>query len=924
MSISEAILNHRTSVELPKETTFDDVRRVIRVYMREHPEIFWFSHQYKYNEKTNILALKYNFTKGKACFYQGEISKVISEDFQVDKVIGMNMSDLERVTYVYLWLAHYCSYNEYSSFNQTIYSVLINRNSVCTGYAKTAQYFLSILGVESRLVFGKFHSDSTENGRHCWNLVKIDGEWYHVDFCLADQSLAHLLNKEDTPLLQNGILWNYFGVSTAKILTNRTIEFVETLPQCKNLIVEYPQVQLLIPAKSIICCKSESGTSAKVFLDAYDKHAVVKVPRNGDLSQMRYEADILEKLAHANHVIKSFGLRNEGLKLELLTPWSEMLNSHYYKPSESMLRDIIVQLTNGLIECREKGITYSDIHYNNVFVFKDGVYKWGDFGIVYQKRSDGSLPPQLIGEDGIALGSRWFMAPETFHKRVFSEASAIYSLAMMAYFVMNDMRPPFWEGETQKEKSLTQRLSGINIPNPLFCDRYGDLWKIIQECLSFDAEQRPQSFEYMITGLCDIEVLSIERQDPLSHVLDLECDDDTYLVETSNNGCIDDMATTSISPDSVNEICNISDSDSFATTLGGSWGDGKIRDSDSFACTAAFPGAYSCPPSSPSSETNQSLQRSQSVASFAPEKTNTNSQVRHTGKKTRSIFGVFGGLFSYLFCSTAGRSSESGYAKCQLDEINACVYAPAQIRPGRSFIIRVYIYKPEESEIVDSKVKSIDPSARKKEYKPLDLPVRAGDKLTVQLNMSDGVKLDSSNKTIIWRNHFADCSFMAQLADESASDVFGTVTVFVNDIPAGELLFTIDVVEAEERTLYAKVESHRYSKIFISYSHADEAQVRGFAECCRALGTDYFFDRHTLRAGDLFKNKILECINNADLFVLCWSKNAAESEWVQIERGHALSLIRDGKAHLAIYPLSLKPEAPLPLDMSDKYNFGML
>ena len=123
---------------------------------------------------------------------------------------------------------------------------------------------------------------------------------------------------------------------------------------------------------------------------------------------------------------------------------------------------------------------------------------------------------------------------------------------------------------------------------------------------------------------------------------------------------------------------------------------------------------------------------------------------------------------------------------------------------------------------------------------------------------------------------------------------------------------------------YAKVDTRRYSRIFISYAHADYIQVRGIAEGCKINGSDYFFDRHTLKAGDLFKEKILQYIDNADLFVLCWSKNAAESKWVEIERKHAIELIEGGKSQLALYPLSMPPEAPLPEDMSEKYNFVSL
>lgn len=203
--IERAILKFSSKVSLDSKTTFDDVIRIIRVFMRNHPEVFWFSHQYLYDEKTGVLRFKYNFTKEKADFFKGEIDKVIKDDFQIQYV--KTLSELERVVYVYKWIANRTTYSECSSFNQTIYSVLINRNSVCTGYAKTAQYLLGLVGVESQLVFGKFHSDKSEHGRHGWNIVKVSGKWYHVDFCLADPSLRYILNPDATPIRKDSILW---------------------------------------------------------------------------------------------------------------------------------------------------------------------------------------------------------------------------------------------------------------------------------------------------------------------------------------------------------------------------------------------------------------------------------------------------------------------------------------------------------------------------------------------------------------------------------------------------------------------------------------------------------------------------------------------------------------------------------------------
>lgn len=201
-----------------------------------------------------------------------------------------------------------------------------------------------------------------------------------------------------------------------------------------------------------------------------------------------------------------------------------------------------------------------------------------------------------------------------------------------------------------------------------------------------------------------------------------------------------------------------------------------------------------------------------------------------------SAFDLVSGLFS---CIAVG-AADLGNNVEKTDDINTCLYAPSEVLPNKSFIVRVYMYLPNEQGTIDSKINKIDPKAVKKEYKPLDLPVKNGDKLTVQLDLSDGVECKNTTKTVVWRGHYTECSFLAKLIDSTQESIEGTAYVFVNDVPAGEMLFTIDIVETKPRELYTKVESHRFSKIFISYSHQDESQVRGIAEGCRMLDAFIF------------------------------------------------------------------------------------
>ncbi len=873
--IEKSIMSFEPRVCLDLETSSKEVSEVIRVFMRSHPEIFWFSNQYSYVEATGILILKFNFTKNKSEFFIKEIDKVITSEFNIHYV--NRLSELEKLVYIYKWIAKRTSYNEYSSFNQTIYSILINRNSVCTGYAKTAQYLLGICGMESKLVFGKFHSDKSDNGRHAWNIVKVDGKWYHVDFCLADKSLVHLLNDNEAPIERDSILWNYFGVSNDKIIGNREIEYASALPTCCDSILRIPDVELWQSKEQMLCCKSDSGSFAKIYLNPCNKDNVFKISRNSRFDLLQHEARILSSLKDCTHVVKMVSFSNNILELEQLTPWSELLNSHYYKLSDNSLRMILCQLTEGLIECRDLGVQYQDIHYNNIFVSSKGVYKWGDFGNALSEPCNGKIRLETKNIDGDFCGSIWFIAPETYRDGVFNEASAVYSLAMLAYFVMNDMRPPFWSSKELIGRSISRRFAGERVPPPRNVGQYRNLWNIINRCLDFSAANRPQNLDEFLFRLFT-----------------------SNLNGTRVNDIVDKVDSSDEFP--YNNNSDMHDTDFFAAT-------------DYFASTAAFPGC-SAPREMP-----DHLQAPSGVNRPIIHK--NKGERKESGRGLKSMFKTIGSLFGKSSAKDVVANDLNDKAGC-FDDVNVCLYAPAQIQANRTFLIRVYFYMPEETDIVDSKVKSIDPNARKKEYKPLDIPVKRGDTLEVRLEMSDGVSLNETSKKVTWSNHFVDCSFMARLNDNSFKDVFGTAFISMNGVPAGELLFTIDVAECEGKSILADVGTRKYSHIFISYSHADEGQVKSFAECCSLLGNDYFFDRHTLKPGDVFKDKILEYIDNADLFVLFWSKNAAESEWVGLEREHALSIIRDGNSKLRLHAYSLKPEAPLPDDMIDTYHFGIL
>ncbi|QVK02119.1 lipoprotein [Mycoplasma mycoides subsp. capri] len=95
-----------------------------------------------------------------------------------------NLPVLEQITKAYDWMTKevkfdYIVANSYD--NQTAYSALVNKKTVCTGYAKGFQMLMDELGILSTLITSDVSPRDLSGVKHVWNLVEIDGKWYHLD-----------------------------------------------------------------------------------------------------------------------------------------------------------------------------------------------------------------------------------------------------------------------------------------------------------------------------------------------------------------------------------------------------------------------------------------------------------------------------------------------------------------------------------------------------------------------------------------------------------------------------------------------------------------------------------------------------------------------------------------------------------------------
>lgn len=104
-------------------------------------------------------------------------------------------TDLEKARLIYSWITHNISYDVEALnnlFNNNIYpdvsthNVLINRSTICSGYANLYQQLAEKMGLKSIVILGyakgvNYAVGEDNEVNHGWNGVKIDGKWYLVD-----------------------------------------------------------------------------------------------------------------------------------------------------------------------------------------------------------------------------------------------------------------------------------------------------------------------------------------------------------------------------------------------------------------------------------------------------------------------------------------------------------------------------------------------------------------------------------------------------------------------------------------------------------------------------------------------------------------------------------------------------------------------
>lgn len=143
----------------------------------------------------------------------------------LDAQISEGMSDYEKELALHDYLVTHCKYSEdisqpAGSDIYRAYGALVNQDAVCNGYAEALQLLFQCAGIKSEFVIG-----TADGVDHAWNLVEIDGKWYHLDATWDDplpdqgeETLHPYFNVPDEIMEQNHT-WNREDYPVADSMT---------------------------------------------------------------------------------------------------------------------------------------------------------------------------------------------------------------------------------------------------------------------------------------------------------------------------------------------------------------------------------------------------------------------------------------------------------------------------------------------------------------------------------------------------------------------------------------------------------------------------------------------------------------------------------------------------------------------------------
>ena len=208
--------------------TVSQVQMIYHFLKLDVPELFYIKN----------IRIRYFTEKASHCTVIPEYRFTISQTH--DTLISMSRhcrelvdkykqcSDFQKEKAIHDYIAMTVKYKDTEApYSHEAPGAVLYQIGVCEGIAKAFKYLSDQLGLQSVVVFGASNEQGNEGG-HAWNLVKVNGVFYHIDTTF------------DTTISSSCIRYDYFNLSDADIQSSH--HWDDELPECPKTFGIYEKM----------------------------------------------------------------------------------------------------------------------------------------------------------------------------------------------------------------------------------------------------------------------------------------------------------------------------------------------------------------------------------------------------------------------------------------------------------------------------------------------------------------------------------------------------------------------------------------------------------------------------------------------------------------------------------------------------------
>lgn len=177
------------------EINITEIKNAFEAFYNDHPEIFWINTNYtfRYNNEKIVkeVVISYNETINNLDYnkelFDSEVNKILSK-------VNKYKDDYTKEKYIYDYLVNNVKYDKNAKMNQSAFSAIVNKESICAGFSRAFQYLMNKVGIKT------FYAVGYSSTNHAWNIVYLNGNYYNVDLTWGTSDLTRYkyFNKSDS------------------------------------------------------------------------------------------------------------------------------------------------------------------------------------------------------------------------------------------------------------------------------------------------------------------------------------------------------------------------------------------------------------------------------------------------------------------------------------------------------------------------------------------------------------------------------------------------------------------------------------------------------------------------------------------------------------------------------------------------------